>query len=130
MTPSALSMVEQWHTALNAGQVDQMMILVHPQVEIGGPRGVTVGAEIVREWFGRANARLLPQRWFARDDRVVVEELGEWLSPETGEVVGSRLVASAFSVSENLITRIVRHDTLAEALADVDLTVADEIALD
>jgi hypothetical protein len=130
MIPPALSPVQQWHSALNAGQVDQMMTFVHPQVEIGGPRGVTSGAEIVREWFGRANVRLLPQRWFAREGRVVVEELGEWLSPETGEITGSQLVASAFSVRANLITRIVRHETLAEALADADLTVADEVALD
>lgn len=130
MADSALTIVQAWHSALNAGEVDQMMRRIHPQVEIGGPRGVASGADIVREWFGRANVRLLPQRWFARDDRVVVEEMGEWLSPETGEVIGSQLVASIFSVDGGQITRIVRHDTLTEALADADLTVTDEVDFD
>jgi hypothetical protein len=127
MTSSALSIVQQWHTALDRAEVEQLMTLVHPQVEIGGPRGMTSGAEVVRAWVGRANVRLLPQRWFARDHRVVVEEFGEWLSPDTGEVTGSQLVASAFRVDGGLITRIVRHDTLASALADVVLTEADEV---
>ena len=129
MPSSALSIVQQWHTALNAGQLEQLMTLVHPHVEIGGPRGIAIGAEVIRQWFGRANLRLLPERWFAHGNQVVVEELATWLSAETGEVAGSQLVASVFKVDDGLITRIVRHDALAEALDDAALTAADEVKL-
>lgn len=128
MTDSALAVVKKWHNALNNAQVDAMVALVHPQVEIGGPRGTTRGAQVVREWFGRANVRLLPQRWFQQGNQVVVEELGEWLAPDRGEVTGIRLVATVFRVDEHaLITRIVRHDGLAAALEDVCLLLEDEV---
>jgi hypothetical protein len=131
MNTTSLSVVEQWHTALNAAQVERMISLVHPQVEIGGPRGSTRGAQVLRQWLGRANIRLLPQRWFGEGNQIVVEELGEWRSPETGQITGSQIVATAFGVSEDgLITRIVRHDALEAALEDLCLTFEDEVQLE
>lgn len=131
MTTPVLSIIQQWHAALNAAEPDQLVTLLHPEVEIGGPRGVTRGAEVVREWFDRANVRMLPQRWFARANRVVVEQMGEWLSEDRSEVVGSQMVASAFSLNDRgQITRIVRHDTLEAALKDVALSQEDQIELD
>jgi hypothetical protein len=131
MSNSALSVVQKWHNALNSAQVDEMIALVHPQVEIGGPRGSARGSQVVREWFGRANVRLLPLRWFDGGNQIVVEELGEWLSPETGQVTGSQQVATVFQVNdEGLITRIVRHDALAAALEDVCLLLEDEVSPD
>ncbi len=128
MTTSTRSVVQQWHAALNTAQVDEMMTYVHPQVEIGGPRGTTRGAQVVREWFGRANLRLLPQRWFGLGDQIVVEEMGEWRSPETDQITGSQIVATVFRVDDDgLITRIVRHDNLLAALEDVCLTLEDEV---
>jgi hypothetical protein len=127
MSADALAVVRRWHHALNAGVVEQMVALVHPYVEIGGPRGSVRGAEVVAEWFGRANVRLLPQRWFRVHNQIVVEELAEWLSPQ-GEVISSQVVATAFDVDAGgLITRIVRHDALAAALEDRCLSLEDEI---
>jgi hypothetical protein len=123
---SALNIVARWHIALNTGQVDQMVELVHPEVEVGGPRGKTQGAAVVKEWFGRANIRLIPLRYFNRQNVVVVEEQGEWLSPETGQVTGSQVVASVFAVTEGLITGILRYDNLATALREGGLAWSDE----
>jgi hypothetical protein len=131
MTVAPLTIVKQWHDALNNDEVDEMVTLVHPHVEIGGPRGSTRGAQVVREWFGRANVRLLPRRWFVQGNQVVVEELGEWLSPESGEIVGSQIVATAFQIDgEGKITRIVRHDALLGALEDVCLMLDDEVTVE
>jgi hypothetical protein len=131
MTTSAVATVKQWHSALNAANMGDLMALVHPQVEMGGPRGSTRGAQVVREWVGRAHVRLLPQRWFGFGNQVVVEELGEWLSPETGQVAGSQRVASVFRVDDDgLITRIARFDALTAALEDVCLTLEDEVQVE
>jgi hypothetical protein len=127
---SALDIVDRWHTALNTGQVDQMIELVHPAVEVGGPRGKTQGAAVVKEWFGRANIRLIPLRYFNRQNVVVVEEQGEWLSPETGQVTGSQVVASVFAVTDGLITVILRYDNLEIALREGGLDWSDEIQPD
>jgi hypothetical protein len=128
MALSPLAVVEKWHNALNSGQVDELDALAHPQVEIGGPRGSAFGAQVLREWVGRANVRLLPRRWFANGNDVVVEEVGEWRSSQTGGIASSQVVASIFSVNEDgLITRIFRYDALPAALEDGCLTMEDEI---
>src|SRR4051794_1047694 len=109
---SALKIVANWHTALNEGKVERLMEMVRSDVEVGGPRGKTQGAEVVREWFGRANVRLWPLRYFVRQYTVVVEEKGEWLAPDTGKVTGGQTAATVFTVRDGLIAGIIRYDTL------------------
>lgn len=122
-----LKIVADWHTALNEGQVESLVEKVRPDVEVGGPRGKTQGAEVVREWFGRANVRLWPLRYFVREVAVVVEEKGEWVEPATGQVTGSQTVASFFTVREGLIASILRFDSLEIALKEAGLGWQDEI---
>ncbi len=124
---SPLVIVADWHTALNDGRVERLVEMVKPDVEVGGPRGKTRGAEVVREWFGRANIRLWPLQYFARQDTVIVEEKGEWLAPETGQVTGSQTVATVFKVKDGLIAAILRYDTIETALKAGGLGWADEI---
>lgn len=124
---SPLDMVADWHTALNEGKVERMVEKVRPDVEVGGPRGKAQGAEIVREWFGRANVRLWPLRYFARQETVVVEEKGEWISPDTGQVSGSQTVATVYTVRGNLIAKIVRYDSVETALKEGGLGWQDEV---
>ncbi len=95
---SEVHVVEAWHAALNEGDVDRLVGLSHPDVEIGGPRGVGRGVQLLREWVDRANVRLDPRRVFRRGSTVVVEQAGQWRSAETGEVIGSQTVASVFAV--------------------------------
>ena len=128
MQPSALDIVRKWHAALNEGNVDELVMLVQPDVEIEGPRGVTSGVDVVREWFGRANVRMQPLRYFQRGDVVVVEQLGEWLSPETREVTSSQPVSTLFTVSNGLISRIARYDTLVTALEKAQLSESDIVS--
>ena len=37
---SEVHVVEAWHAALNEGDVDRLVRLSHPDVEIGGSRGI------------------------------------------------------------------------------------------
>jgi ketosteroid isomerase-like protein len=37
---SEVHMVEAWHAAFNEGDVNRLVELSHPDVEIGGPRGI------------------------------------------------------------------------------------------
>jgi ketosteroid isomerase-like protein len=124
---SEVHVVEAWHAALNEGDVDRLVGLSHPDVEIGGPRGVGRGVQLLREWVARANVRLDPQRVFRRGSTVVVEQAGHWRSAESGEVIGSQTVASVFTVGDGLVTSLVRYDDLSEALETVGLDQSDEI---
>ena len=107
--------VEKWHEALNQGNVEEMAALVHPDVEIVGPRGSTQGVQMMREWFVRANVRLVPVAYFANGQTshghtLVVQENGEWIDPATGDMQSSLPVVTIFCITDQRITRIVRCD--------------------
>ncbi len=119
--------VKQWHEALNDGDPDRLVGLSHPDVEMGGPRGIVRGAEVLREWVARANVRLVPRRFFNPEETVVVEEAAEWRSPETGEVIGEGTVGSVFTVRDGRIASVARHDDLTQALNAATLDVSHEI---
>jgi hypothetical protein len=127
---SEVHVVEAWHAALNEGCVDRLVGLSHPDVEIGGPRGIGRGVQLLREWVDRANVRLDPRRVFRRGSTVVVEQAGQWRSGESGEVIGSQTVASVFAVCDGLVTSLVRYDDLSQALKTASLDQSDEIRPD
>jgi ketosteroid isomerase-like protein len=118
--------VVAWHDALNDGDVERLVGLSHPDVGVGGPRGTSQGAHILREWVDRANIHLEPGRIFHEADTVVVEQAAAWTSAETGETTPAQTVASAFVVHDGVVTTVVRYPDLAEALMAVDLDQAQE----
>ena len=115
-TAPEIRVVEEWHEALNAGDVERLVALSHPDVGVGGPRGTGRGAGLLREWVARANIRLQPGRVFQREETVIVKEQAEWRSLETGEVIGTSAVGSVLVVRDGLVASIVRYDDLAGAL--------------
>jgi limonene-1,2-epoxide hydrolase len=127
---SEVRVVEAWHAALNEGDVDRLVGLSHPDVEVGGPRGTGRGVQLLREWVNRANVRLEPRRLFSRGGTVVVEQAGQWRSAESGEVIGSQSVAAVFAVCAGLVMSLVRYDDLLEALKTTGLNQSDEIRLE
>ncbi|MBA3425856.1 MAG: nuclear transport factor 2 family protein [Rubrobacter sp.] len=117
--------VAQWHEALNGGDVDRLVDLSHPDVEVSGPRGAGRGAQLLRDWANRAGVRLVPRRVFHASETVAVEQDASWTSTETGETTLIQTVASVFIVREGLIASVVRHDSLSEALSVAGLDESD-----
>jgi ketosteroid isomerase-like protein len=112
-----------WHDALNDGDVERLVALSHPEVEVGGPRGSAHGAQILREWVSRANIRLEPRRTFHEANTVVVDQGAEWQSAEPGNV---QTVASVFVISDGLVTSVVRYPDLESALRAANLDASHE----
>lgn len=123
----AVATVQAWQDAANRGDVERLLRLSHPDIELVGPRGGGRGHQLLRDWLGRAGLRLATLRVFARGAVVVVAQRGEWRSPETGALVGEADVVSAFHVSDRRVTRLARHDNLDVALNDAGLDYSDEI---
>lgn len=111
MRAREIQTVTAWHGALNSGDVDRLVELSHPDVEVGGPRGTGHGVELLREWVDRAGIRLETGRIFHEADTVVVEQEAKW--PSTN---GAQTVASVFVVRDGLVTSVVRYSGLTEAL--------------
>ncbi len=126
MSTAELRVVEAWHEALNGGEVDRLVELSHPEVEVGGPRGTGRGAQLLREWVDRANIRLEPRRIFHHADTVVVEQWAQWRSADTGQVIGSQTVSSVFVVRDGRVTHVMRYSDLADALGATDLDESHE----
>ena len=124
-TPPAVSAVATWHAALAAGDPDRIAEVTHPDIATVGPRGSGFGVALVQDWALRSGIRLEPRRWFARDDRVVVEQAARWLDSETGDLGDPVILATSFACRGGRITRIARFPDLSTALDDAALTEAD-----
>ena len=125
-TAPEIRTIRAWHEALNDGEVERLVELSHPEVEVGGPRGSGRGAQLLREWVDRANVRLEPRRIFQHVETVVVEQWAEWRSTDTGRVIDSQSVGSVFVVRDSRVTRVVRYPNLADALDATDLDESHE----
>lgn len=118
--------VTSWHEALNTGNMERLVELSQPDVEVGGPRGKGHGVQLLREWVDRANIRLEPGRIFHKAEKVVVEQEAEWRPMQAGEPTGTRTVASVFVVRDGLVASVVRYPGVAEALRAANLDESHE----
>jgi ketosteroid isomerase-like protein len=125
MSSPEVSVVTAWHETLNAGDIDRLIALSTDDVEVGGPRGSSRGAQLLREWVGRAGIHLWPRQLLQRGETVVVEQDAEWRSAETDEITGRQTPASVFVVRDGRVASVIRYPDLATALAVTGLTDAD-----
>jgi hypothetical protein len=123
---SETRVVRDRHRALS-GDLDPLVRISHPDVEVGGPRGTGNGAELLREWARRSGICLDPGRVFGGGDVMVVEQGARWRSRETAELGAGQSVASAFRVREGRVASVVRHGGLAGALDAAGLDESREI---
>ncbi|MEU8611179.1 nuclear transport factor 2 family protein [Actinoplanes sp. NPDC048791] len=130
-TRGALGVVEQWLTAVNAGDGARVESLSHEQVDIVGPRGRgSAPRAVLSEWLARSGFSSQPVRWFCGGDGlVVVEQDATWHDPATGEPQDSFRIGSLFRVEDGRVARYERFDDgVAGALAAAGLDAArDEV---
>ncbi len=113
-------LIEDFHHAVNARDAAAAAALVTEDVEVGGPRGSGRGVELVREWASGAGITIEPGRRFGRGALVVVEQRARWAGdPEPHDI------ATVFELAGDRISRLIRYDSLTDALAAAGLTEAD-----
>ena len=127
-SPSAIALA--WQGAANSGDVDRLLELSDPEIEVVGPRGSGYGHQLLRDWLARAGLSLETIRVFAGGNAVVAAQHGVWRSVDTGEVTGERSVASSFRVEGRRVARIERYDSLDAALDEAGLSYSDEVSED
>jgi hypothetical protein len=120
---TALAVVEAWLAAANAGDVATVASLSHPDLVVGGPRGSSRGLAVLERWLADAGARFTTVRRFAAGPRVVLAQRGTWGAPDgrTSEAD----VATQFDVDRGKVALVIRHATLADALAAAGLSEED-----
>lgn len=113
----------------SAKDIESLVAVSDPNIELVGPRGSAHGHAILREWIERAGLQLHSKRAFVRDDVVVVEQDAVWHSVETGEKLSESVIASVFNVEDDLVTYFARHESLDSALQEAGLGEEDAVPL-
>jgi hypothetical protein len=121
-----IAVIDDWHAALNAGDVDRLVGLSTLDVEVGGPRGSGRGADLLRDWAARAGITLHPKRRFGRDGTFVVEQTAQWRSAD-GQLTPAQAAASVFTIRDGLVAAVLRYDDVAAALQAAGLDEADAV---
>lgn len=119
-----------WQDAANNGDIDLLLELSDPDIEVVGPRGSGYGHQLLRDWLARAGLSLETLRVFAGGNTVVVAQHGVWRSADTGGVIGERSVASRFQVEGQRVARVQRYDSLDIALDEASIGYSDEVPRD
>ena len=102
-----------WHAALNAGDIARLLSLCADDVEVGGPRGISRGRNILEDWVARANIRLRPGRIEQYGTSVIVEQRAAWSDGEP------QPVGSVFEVRDGVVARVIRYPDFKSALEAV-----------
>ena len=94
-----------------------MDALLTLDVAVGGPRGEGVaGPDGVRDWLARTGITMEPVAAWRHGDAVVVEQRARWRDAATGAPGKPQTVFTAFQIRAGRISRILRFDSLTDAL--------------
>jgi hypothetical protein len=127
MNQETVNVVEAWQDAANRQDVERLLELSDPKIEIVGPRGVARGHQVLTEWLSRAGLTLETFRTFAKDGVVVMAQRGTWRSEATNGEESKADVATVFRVAHGKIIYLARYDGLEEALSKANLNLNNEI---
>jgi hypothetical protein len=124
-TKPPLHVALDWQGAATTSNVQSVLALSDPNIEVGGPRGSAHGHQAVRDWMGRTGITLEPRRVFARDAIVVIEQEATWNL--AGASASTKVIGTVFRVPNGVVTSVVRYDSPDDALAAAGLTGEDEV---
>lgn len=125
-----IAVVRDWQKAVNERDINRLLELSDPEIEIVGPRGSAHGHEVLRDWAAGAGLSLETLRTFARGNAVVVAQHGVWRDADTKEIIGESDVATRFRVDKGRVAQLARHDgadSLDTALEEAGLGREDEV---
>lgn len=112
----AVAVVQQWHDAVNARDIEAAVALCREDVAVGGPQGSGQGLELMRRWLTRSGITLKPQHPLTgAHGRLVVHELAQW-RPTADAPVQAPTDAPAdtwvvFEVRDGQLTAVSRYES-------------------
>ena len=125
--PTETDVVRAWHRALNSGNLEALLDLSYPDIEIAGPRGSARGHAALREWATQAGVTLEMGELFAGPGVVVAAQRGVWQPQGDGEAPGRAEVATVFRVEGGRVRALARSGSLDEALEVAGLSRTDSV---
>lgn len=105
--------INQWHKAVNAGDLENAAAAVSDPVVVLGPKGAgPITPDGFADWVTRSGIKLMPRSWHPISDRLmVVEQDATW--PENTKPTR---VATVFRVRGDRVSAALRLPDLRSAL--------------
>jgi limonene-1,2-epoxide hydrolase len=127
MAPSGVEATRTFIQAFNDEDLDALVAVLDPEIEIQASRGIVIGHDEVRRWATRKQTGNLHQRLVLnairdRGRHVIAFARREWLWREGGHVADAQDLTIVATIGENgLITRWQPFDDRGKALQAVGL---------
>lgn len=130
---TALDVVHRWVEARNGRDLDALLELSTPDIEMRLARGTSCGETGLRDWVERMSYGAAPlleiDGQYARGDSVVLATRTQFRFVETGEPLGPPTVGgAAFEVRDGRVRSFHPDDDLAALLRSAALDAADQVA--
>lgn len=130
---TAVDVVREYTNAFATRDVERMIALADPEIEIVTPRGTGRGHQEIRDFMERQTYGVSMHselvRVLHRGETVVTEERVELRYVETGERAEAFTVASVYVVRDGRVVRLAPQSDFEAAVREAGLTGADEVAL-
>ncbi|MGM7700425.1 DUF3224 domain-containing protein [Pseudalkalibacillus sp. Hm43] len=117
---------DQWLDACNALEIEALLEITSPTIEISGPRGSGFGKGLLVDWLERTGLKLETLSIYGRKGVLVYEQHAKW-SGQEGRTAGEANAASVLKVKDGKVAFIARFDSLEKALKEAGIQESDKV---
>ena len=115
---ATVTLLRDWHQAVSAKDVDRVLALCTPDVELHGPSGTGSGHDLVRDWLARSGIRLRLRSLTSWHGAFLAEQEATWprgaLQPAAPATPAVACV-TVFAVRDGKVSSVARYATVEEA---------------
>lgn len=112
-----LDLVIAWHDAVREQDLEAVAALVHPDVQVGGPKGDGQGVALLLDWVENSGIVLEIESFLQRGLTFVVGQAATWPDPDADDGRTEPVaLASVFVVLGTRISKVLRFDEVDAAL--------------
>ena len=117
-----IKLAERFTDYVNAQDVDGVLSVTDPNVELISPGKSAAGHETLAEWVKESGMQLETVNKYAKGNRVIFEQLAK----KRGQS-GESHIFNYFEMDDRKIHRIGRFDELDEAFGESGLSESDQV---
>lgn len=116
------SIAKQWTSNVNKKDIQAVLNISDPHIELAGPRGAAEGHDMLRKWIEESGIYLQTQNVYAKDNQVILTQKATWEN-QSGHVT----IYTFMEIRNGKIYRLGRFDTLDDAFGQCQLSEEDQV---
>jgi SnoaL-like domain len=112
---ATVTLLRDWHQAVSAKDVNRVLSLCTPDVELHGPSGTGSGHDLVRDWLSRSGIRLRLRSLTSWHGTFLAEQEATWPLAAGQPAAPAVACVTVFGVRDGKVSSVARYDTVEEA---------------